>query len=464
MKLFCKRTLAVALAAGIVAPPAAFATNGMFLIGYGSKSRAMGGVGVALPQDGLAAASNPAAMAEIPMNVMRVDVAGEFFNPPRAVRVEATPISTRDPETNDLESIKSGANLFLIPAMGGAFKFNRDLTVGMAAVGAGLGTRYDQSCNATSPVGNYFNIACGASQDRFSTVGVSMMQMQMLPSVAYKVSRNHYLGASLALAVQTFRAYGIGAGALRSFSRDPDKLSNNGNDWSYGAGFRLGWLGKFFDERVNVGANYSSRVYMTEFNKYKGLFAEKGDFDIPENYALGIAVMPTDKLTVAFDVHRIEWNSIKSIGNPGPNVNDTVNSFNPLCPNTAIDTAPECQLGGKLGWGFGWENQTVYKLGIAYDYNSQWTFRVGYNYAESPIQENEILFNTLAPATVEKHVTFGLSYRPVSHPNLEISANYMHAYKNTIKGKAAFPAGAVAGDAAASMYQNSLGVTIGYKL
>lgn len=464
MKLFCKRTLAVALAAGIVAPPAAFATNGMFMIGYGSKSRAMGGVGVALPQDGLAAASNPAAMAEIPMNVMRVDAAGEFFNPPRAVRVEATPISTRDPADNSLESLKSGSNIFLIPAMGGAFRFNRDLTVGMAAVGAGLGTRYDQSCNAASPVGNYFNIACNASQDRFSTVGVSLMQMQMLPSAAYQYTKDQYIGVSLALAVQTFRAYGLGAGALKSFSSEPNKLSNNGNDWSYGAGFRLGWFGKFLDDRVNLGLNYSSEVYMTRFRKYKGLFAENGHFNIPENYALGIAVKPTDKFTLAFDVQRIEWSSIRSIGNPGPNVNDTVNSFNPLCPNTAIDTAPECQLGGKLGWGFGWEDQTVYKLGISYDYNSQWTFRAGYNYAESPIQENEILFNTLAPATVEKHLTLGLSYRPTSNPNLEISANYMHAFKNTIKGKAAFPAGATPGDAAASMYQNSLGITLGYKL
>lgn len=461
MKSLPRKALVLAIATGIAFPMSASATNGMFMIGFGSKSRAMGGVGVALGQDGLAAAANPAAIADIAMDTMRADISAEVFRPIRGARVEATPISTRNPDDNSFDSLKSGANLYLIPAMGGAFKFNRDLTVGFAAVGAGLGTRYKQTCNQAAPVGNYFNIACSASTD---TVGVSAMQMQMLPTVAYRINKDHHVGASLAIAVQTFRAYGIDAGALQSFSRDPDKLSNNGNDWSFGGGIRLGWLGKFMDERVSLGANYSSRVYMTKFEKYEGLFAEEGGFDIPQNYAVGISVKPSDKLTVAFDIQRIEWSSIRSIGNPGPNVLDTINNFNPLCPDTIVDSDPECMLGGKYGWGFGWQDQTVYKLGLAYDYNSQWTFRAGANYGKSPIKENEILFNTLAPATVERHLTFGLSYRPATKPNLEISANYMHAFKETIKGKAAFPAGATPGDAAASMYQNSLGVTIGYKL
>lgn len=459
MKSLPKKALTVVIAAGIAFPISASATNGMFLIGYGSKSRAMGGVGVALGQDGLAAASNPAAMAEVDASTMRVDVAAEFFNPPRSIRVEGAPISTRDPDTNEFTSIKSGANLFLIPAMGGIYKFNRDLTVGMAVVGAGLGTRYDQRCNPAAPVGNFFNIGCTASD----TAGVMLMQMQMLPSVAYRIDKQHTVGASLALAVQTFRAYGLDAGAFKSFSSDPDHLSNNGNDWSYGAGVRVGYLGKFFKKKLNVGANYSSRVYMTEFDKYRGLFAEQGDFDIPANYTVGLAYMPNKKLTVAFDVQRIEWSSIKSIGNPGPNPYDTIYSFNPLCPNTEITPAnPQCQIGGDQGWGFGWTDQTVYKLGLSYDYDSHWTFRAGLNYGETPIEEDQVLFNTLAPATVERHVTLGFSYR--LSPNAEVSMNYMHAFKEVLKGPSAFPAGATPGEASIGMYQNSLGVTFGYKL
>ena len=44
-------------------PGLALATTGYFALGYGVKSAGMGGVGIALPQDGLAAATNPAGTA-----------------------------------------------------------------------------------------------------------------------------------------------------------------------------------------------------------------------------------------------------------------------------------------------------------------------------------------------------------------------------------------------------------------
>ena len=65
MRLFSPKTLAFSLATIAAIPNSVFATNGYFLIGYGAKSRSMGGVGVAYGQDGLAAAANPAAMADV---------------------------------------------------------------------------------------------------------------------------------------------------------------------------------------------------------------------------------------------------------------------------------------------------------------------------------------------------------------------------------------------------------------
>ncbi len=47
------------------AAPTAFATNGYFQHGYGLKAKGMAGVGIALPQDALAAATNPAGMVAV---------------------------------------------------------------------------------------------------------------------------------------------------------------------------------------------------------------------------------------------------------------------------------------------------------------------------------------------------------------------------------------------------------------
>jgi long-chain fatty acid transport protein len=116
--------------------------------------------------------------------------------------------------------------------------------------------------------------------------------------------------------------------------------------------------------------------------------------------------------------------------------------------------------------GFGWHDQNIYKIGINYDHNSEWSVRVGYNYAETPIQEDQVLFNFLAPAVNEHHATLGISYRPSK--NMEWSMNYMHAFKNTIKGPTAL--GPTAGlpvngeNASIDMYINSIGLSFGYKM
>ncbi|MCK7582643.1 MAG: hypothetical protein MZV65_48470 [Chromatiales bacterium] len=56
------KLVAVAVAAAF-APLAAYATNGYFTHGFGVKAQGMGGVGIALPQDSIAAGANPAGMA-----------------------------------------------------------------------------------------------------------------------------------------------------------------------------------------------------------------------------------------------------------------------------------------------------------------------------------------------------------------------------------------------------------------
>ena len=51
------------LALAITLVPAAEATNGYFTHGYGTIAKALAGAGVAMPQDTLAAGTNPAGLA-----------------------------------------------------------------------------------------------------------------------------------------------------------------------------------------------------------------------------------------------------------------------------------------------------------------------------------------------------------------------------------------------------------------
>ena len=471
MGLIVNRLRLCGIFALLILPATVHATNGYFLIGYGAKSRSMGGVGVAYGQDGLAAGANPATMADVKVGTMRIDAGGELFVPKRSFRHDSATLESGFPGSGTGVNHRSGANEFLIPSMGAIYKFNRKITMGMAAIGNGANTRYDQkvpgfpTCidgNVPGGIGRStaFNFNCLGSP----TVGVNLLQMQMLPSIAYKVNKNHFVGASLAIGVQSFRAYGLQAFGQEGLGyADGDKLTNNGNDWSYGAGVRFGWMGKFFDKRLTLGTNYASRVYMTEFDKYEDLFAEQGSFDIPSHWSVGLAVKATDKLTIAADFQKIYYSDVASINNKGPNAADPFTFFPEGC-QTLPDGSNSCLLGRDDGMGFGWDDADVYKIGLNYDYDKTWSFRAGYNYSEAPMDDDQVMFNFLAPAVVEHHATLGMSYRP--NKNIEWSFNYMHAFKNTIKGPTALgPVGGlpvVGENASAEMFINSYGISFAY--
>ena len=85
---FASRLLPLAL---LAATPV-FATDGYFSIGYGLKQVAQGGAGVALPQDALAAATNPAGIVFVGD---RFDLGVTLFRPIRDGSITGSGAITR---------------------------------------------------------------------------------------------------------------------------------------------------------------------------------------------------------------------------------------------------------------------------------------------------------------------------------------------------------------------------------
>jgi len=440
MRFTKKHLIASAIITGLTTPMLAQATNGYFLIGFGSKSRAMGGVGLALAQDGFAPASNPATMVDVSD---RFDLGGDLFVPEAALSHNSALLPADEASKYDL---------FLLPYMGGVWKLNEQMNYGFTFIGAGLGTYFHQHSDA----GENYLFRFGVNSTEHATI--LLVQTQILNSISYKVDNENTLGASFVFAVQSFKAKGLGSFGALGFTEANDKFSDEGTDWSYGAGLKLGWLGSYMDDTLKIGVNYSSRTYMSEFDNYQNLFAEQGDFDIPENYGIGFAYTATPELTIAFDITHTKYSDIASVGNPGPTPNDPDNFF-----PTGFTV-----LGADNGLGFGWEDQTVYKLGFEYKYDDKWTLRTGWNYGKTPIQDDQVLFNMLAPATVEHHFTLGGTYN--FGEDYDLSFHYIHAFKNTITGKTVFWPDGVSNiedltedNGAIAMSQNAIGATLGIK-
>ena len=357
------------LAACVLAAAPALATDGYFQLGYGAPQNGMAGASVALPLNTMAPATNPAADAW----VTGYDVNLAVFNPNRQFTVTGNPSGF--PGTFGLQpgTVQSGQSWFFVPGIGANWKLNDRMTVGVAIYGnGGMNTAYD------------------ASVFYAGRTGVDLMQLYVAPTFTYKLGENHAFGISPVLGWQRFQAEGVGSFA--PFSASPQNLSNNGYDTSLGWGVRIGYLGKVLPW-LSVGASYQTEMEMQKFTKYSGLFAEGGDFDIPENYTVGIAVHPTDDFTFAFDIQQINYSNTESIGNP-------------MLPNLM-----KARLGDDGGAGFGWRDVTAYKVGVQYVMSPTFTVRAGYAYARQPIPDSEVLFNILAPGVVEQHATLGFSVK-----------------------------------------------------
>ena len=410
-----KRKLAVSLlVAGGLVSPVAHATNGYFSHGYGMKAKGMGGVGIALPQDSLAAASNPAGMV---MVGSRLDVGVDWFKPVRSTEIVG--MGSYD---------GNGDKSFLIPEFGYNRMLNADSSIGLSVYGnGGMNTKYK---DLNSRTGN----AIFGNGD----LGVDLAQLFIAPTYAMKLTPDHAIGVSLNLAYQQFKAEGIDGFTVSSSSGT--NLTNKGYDSSTGYGLRIGWLGNITPS-VTLGATYQTKTRMSTFDKYRGLFAEQGDFDIPSNYGVGIAVKLTDTTTVAADIVEIKYSDTPSVNNPIANLMVSGNL-----------------LGSNNGGGFGWRDMTVVKLGISHQYQNGLTVRAGYNYGRQPIPESETMFNVLAPGVVEDHLTLGATWAMSSKS--ELTVGYMHAFKKTINGNPnpPFPTFNI------KMHQDSLGFAYGWKM
>jgi long-chain fatty acid transport protein len=142
--------------------------------------------------------------------------------------------------------------------------------------------------------------------------GVDLERLFIAPTVAYKLNSHNSFGVAVNVAYQRFTAEGLQN--FTGLSSSPAQVTNTGHSNSYGAGVRLGWLGELNDV-VNVGYTYQTKTYASKFDRYKGLFAEQGGFDIPANFGAGVAVKVRPKTTVLFDAKRILYGQVKSIAN-----------------------------------------------------------------------------------------------------------------------------------------------------
>lgn len=352
------------------------ATDGYFSNGYGAISKGLAGSGIGLPITSLVN-GNPAGLSFAPAG-WNINV--DLFSPKRQFTVEGNPSGY--PGTLPLVPgrVESESNLFVIPAINANFHVGEKSALSFSVFGHG-------GMNTNWPTAVFHDPSS-------SSTGVDLAQAFASVSYSYIFAPKHAIGVTANLVAQRFKIEGVGSFA--GFSADPQNLSGNGYDASVGFGFKVGYLGEVLPN-FTIGITYASEANTGSFDKYAGLFAGGGGFDVPASLTAGCAWRVDDQTLLTFDFKRIFYEGVGSVSNPMFDGR----TFNPL--------------GSENGAGFGWQNISVLKFGAEHQLTDAVAIRGGISFGDQPIPESEVLFNILAPGVIQNHFAAGVSIHNKYH-------------------------------------------------
>jgi long-chain fatty acid transport protein len=454
-----KHLLAVAVSMAI-ASPAAFATNGMNLEGYGPIATGMGGASMAYDNGTAGMMNNPATIGLAEEDGNRLDVAWGFLGPDVKASVPAMSLNW-----------PSKSNAFNMPALGWTQKKGK-LTIGAGAFAqGGMGTEYKAMgpgatfvAGGQSAFGGTPTAGLVSGWEEMSEVGV----MRILFPVSYQVDDKLNIGGSIDFVRATMdlkmamtgtmmwdmmptsvnpgasHAAGTLSGTMINGLFDPalgvtdiygaqfDFADSNPYD---GATSGDGFAGKIgFTYKVNskltVGGTYHTQTSLGDLSgnavanmainatatggdavvPVRGKIKVK-DFQWPQTMAVGLAFQATDKLMVAADIKQIRWSDV---------MKDFKMSF-VASGNTGM-TAGFNGANLDAVMHQNWDDQVVTQIGVSYQATNDLMLRAGANVAANPIPDSTLHY--LFPAMVENHYTAGFGYEINKTDDVNFSATY----------------------------------------
>jgi long-chain fatty acid transport protein len=398
-------------ALALVGPAAARATNGDSLEGIGAVSEALGGTGVAAPQDGLTAiVNNPAGLTVTPGAGGKEATAGlTLFQPSVKARI-TTPGGTLSGGSDDPVS--------LIPFLAYSQPLNDRWSVGFGAYGvSGMGVDYRGK--AWDLDGDPSNGYEGDLYSRYAS-------MKVAPAVAYRVNDSFSVGLAL-------------HGNYSTLDFDQGEADDVSAGAAVGALYQVG--------TVQLGASYTTPQKST-FRKVYNFDAFTGDthpddlaLEQPAIYAGGIAWQPTPQWLLEFNVKYLPWGD-----SDGYDEFDWENQW-------VFAVGAQYQATEKLAVraGFNYAENPV-KEHHGWDPQGLTTLQG----KPVPTFGYELLRNVGFPAIVESHLTLGFGYQ-VS-PSLTVNVAYAHVFEKEIESVSA-------GDAVrlgSSLKEDSIGIGLAW--
>jgi long-chain fatty acid transport protein len=266
--------LGVGIAGAFAASPS-FAVDGVQLSSFGVMAGGMGGVSIALPQDSVAAANNPAGMglvgnrADLGLQLIEPLIDYQYGSPNNTLHV---------------------GRVSPVPEGGVNFQVSPRITFGVSLFGVGLAANYGRPALPTP----------GAE-----TAKSSLQAVAAAPTVTYKLNDHNIIGLSLVLVYERLSVQGL---IVPQSNGGLSTVPSHGVSSTFGYGARIGYLWKPVSN-FTIGATIATTIRMGKLSGYDNdiLAAGGGRLDVPPQYGVGVSWQPVPSLTLAADWLHISW-------------------------------------------------------------------------------------------------------------------------------------------------------------
>ncbi|KAA3607294.1 MAG: hypothetical protein DWQ01_16505 [Planctomycetota bacterium] len=416
--LSVQRILVVVLVSFLLATPSA-AQTGHVLNGIGAVNQSMAGAGTGHPLDASGALQwNPAGITALGSSQIQFSM--ELLKPTSEV---TSSVSFPGKMSGSTES---DAGISPIPSFGLVHQIeDSNWSWGIGAFGiSGFGVDYRE--DASNPI-------LMAPPNGFGAVYSQFQMLQLAPTAAYQMDENWSFGIAptinwAQLAVDPMCGSPPDDANGDTVATYPSAAQAD-SSWGYGA-----QIGVFYSDAQsgwNFGASYKTKQDFQDFNWNStdeiGNFRRLTlDLDFPAIASIGVGYSGFKDLELIADVRYIDYKNTDGFGEAKFNRDFSVN-------------------------GFGWDSIFVLALGLQYQLSESFWVRAGYAYNENPIPDANSTFNLPAPAVIQHHASFGLSWALSNSSFLDLG--YRHGFENSVEGQMGHP---TMGKVPGSSVKNSL--------
>lgn len=385
----------------------------------GQKQLAMGHTGVAVVNSAEVAFFNPAGMAYLDKKFnLSVGASGLFANTKFQENVFNTTAST--------ENFGTPFSLYA------TYKINDWFSAGLAVYTPyGSSVEWDQNWQGAYLVNN-----------------IDLAAIFVQPTISVRVGDHFSVGGGPIYATGSvnFNRNLYASNGSFQVNNDPTDLTLDAKGisaWGYTLGMMFNPTDKF-----RIGMNYRSEIIM-EARDGDASFSDVPDFaeslltdttfdadlPLPAELTVGLSYQVTDKWLVAFDYNRAMWSAYQSL--------DV--KFNNGLP-TSVNPR-------------NYKDASTYRFGTQYKANEKFTFRAGYYFDESPVQDT--YFAPETPRNDSNAFTGGLTYQWNSKLGIDFSFLYIH-FDEIDNSYEHNPNGDFAGTYKSVVFSPGVGITYGF--